>query len=474
MKRLGKYIIAATMASACGNIMAQGLNSGYFTEDYKFRHNLNPAFGNEQNYISLPALGNLNVRTQGNFGLGDVLFDNPRYGIDSDKNKTTFMNPYISNDEALKGFSSGNNRIAADVDITLLSAGFRGMGGYNTISIDARTNVGASLPYSLFEFAKNTGNNTYIMDDINVHAQSFVQLALGHSHNIGKKLRIGAKLKLLFGAARGDVQITDLRADLAGSDKWTMHGRATANVSMKGFAYKEKEKEYKQDGKGTYRYVNDIDVDGAGLGGFGVAADLGAVYKINDDWTVSAALIDLGFIKWSNNMQATNKQETFEFDGFHDISVKKNDKNGNPKDNSFESQGDRYSDQLANFANLSDDGDKGGRTTGIGATLNFGCDYTFPLYRKLHFGLLSSTRLNGKYTWTEGRLSANVAPLKWIDGGINFAVNSFTASCGWILNIHPKGMNIFVGMDHILGKTSKEYIPLSSNASVNLGFNVAF
>ncbi|WP_444403776.1 hypothetical protein [Prevotella sp.] len=86
MKRLGKYILAATMTSVCGNMMAQGLNSGYFTDDYKFRHTMNPAFENEQNYVSLPALGNLNVRTQGNFGLGDVIFDNPRYGLDSDKN----------------------------------------------------------------------------------------------------------------------------------------------------------------------------------------------------------------------------------------------------------------------------------------------------------------------------------------------------------------------------------------------------
>ena len=81
---------------------------------------------------------------------------------------------------------------------------------------------------------------------------------------------------------------------------------------------------------------------------------------------------------------------------------------------------------------------------------------------------------NGKYTWTEGRLSANVSPLKWIDGGINFALNSYTASCGWVLNVHPKGFNMFIGMDHILGKMSKEFIPLSSNASVNLGFNVTF
>lgn len=96
------------------------------------------------------------------------------------------------------------------------------------------------------------------------------------------------------------------------------------------------------------------------------------------------------------------------------------------------------------------------------------------MYRKLSFGALSSTRINGKYSWTEGRVSANWKPLRWLDGGVNFAVNTFTTSAGWILNIHPKGYNFFVGMDHILGKTSKEFIPLSSNASVALGMNITF
>ena len=71
-------------------------------------------------------------------------------------------------------------------------------------------------------------------------------------------------------------------------------------------------------------------------------------------------------------------------------------------------------------------------------------------------------------------MSANWKPLRWLDGGVNFAVNTFTTSAGWILNIHPKGYNFFVGMDHILGKTSKEFIPLSSNASVALGMNITF
>ena len=356
----------------------------------------------------------------------------------------------------------------------MLSAGFKAFGGYNTISVDARTNVGIAVPYDLLAFAKNTGNQSYVMDDINVRAQSFVQLAFGHSRQINKQLRVGAKLKVLLGAARADAQFTNLRADLSANDKWTMSGQAVTNVSMKGFTYKTERKEYNEPGKGEYDRINDIDVDGAGVGGFGMALDLGATYKVNDDWTVSAALVDLGFISWSNNMRAVNKQTTFTFDGFHDIAAKNETPEGDRKDNSLESQADKYGDQLADFANLSVDGDAGGRTTGLGATINLGCEYTFPLYRKLKFGALSSTRINGKYTWTEGRVSANVAPLKWIDGGINFAVNSYTASFGWILNIHPKGFNMFVGMDHLLGKTSKEYIPLSSNANVNVGFNVTF
>ncbi len=468
MKRLATYMMTAAM-TLCGTaVTAQTMNSAYFTGDYKYRHDLNPAYGNEQNYISWPALGNLNVSTHGNFGYGDVVMNNPMFGKGSDKKMTTFLNPYISSSDALSGFSKGNNRISGNVDITILSAGFKAFGGYNTIELGARTSFGMSLPYELFEFAKNTGNKSYDIGDVTANATAFAQLAFGHSHQIGDKLRIGAKVKFLFGGARADLKMENLKADLTADDKWTVTGKATANVSMKGFTYLESEEEYNDPQRGTYRKVDDVDIDGAGLGGFGMAFDLGGIYKINRDWTVSAAVVDLGFINWSNNMQATNRSQSFIFNGFHDTAVKSD------HTNSLDNQADKYGDQIADFANLSDEGDQGSRSTGFGATVNVGCEYTLPVYRKLTFGLLSSTRINGDHTWTEGRLSANVAPLKWLDGGINFAVNSYTASMGWVLNIHPKGQNFFIGMDHLLGKTSKEFIPLSSNASVCVGFNVAW
>lgn len=455
------------MAVGC-SAAAQTINSAYFTEDYKFRHMLNPAFGNEQNYVSIPALGNISVNTHGNFGYRDVIMSNPMYPSLSDKKMTTFLNPYISAEDALSGFSTGNNRITGDVSLTILSAGFKAFGGYNTIEINSRTTTGVSLPYELFEFAKNTGNHSYNIGDINAHAQSFAEIAFGHSRQINDKLRLGAKLKVLVGLGRADVKMRNMKADLTAEDKWTITGEATADVSMKGFSYVSEEKKYNIEGSGTYERVNDVDLDGVGVGGFGMAIDLGGVYEINEDWTVSASVLDLGFISWTNDMLAENRSKSFVFNGFHDVSVTSD------RGEEIDTKVDRYGDQLADFANLTDMGDKGGRSTGIGATINVGAEYTLPVYRKVSFGALCTSRINGAYSWTEGRLSANYAPLNWLDGGVSFAVNSFTTSMGWVLNLHPKGYNFFIGMDHILGKTSKEMIPLSSNASLTVGMNITW
>lgn len=102
-----KYSAAAVMLAVAGGAMAQGLNSAYYTDDYKFRHDMNPAFANSDNYVSIPALGNVNVNVHGNFGYQDVIMDNPMYPNTSDKKMTTFMNPYISVSKALEGFSKG-------------------------------------------------------------------------------------------------------------------------------------------------------------------------------------------------------------------------------------------------------------------------------------------------------------------------------------------------------------------------------
>lgn len=49
--------------------------------------------------------------------------------------------------------------------------------------------------------------------------------------------------------------------------------------------------------------------------------------------------------------------------------------------------------------------------------------------------------------------------------------NSTFACFGWLLNYHTTGFGLFVGMDHSLGKLTKEGISLSGNGHFNMGVN---
>lgn len=467
---LKKYILAVALTASAGTMMAQELNSAYFVDDFKYRHDMNAAFGNDQTYIALPALGNLNVRLQGSLGVGDVLFKNPDFGIkEGAKKTTTFLHPGISASDALSGIDKDGNSLIFDMDIPIVSVGFKGFGGYNTIELKDRTHFAVQLPYSLFDFAKTMSNKTYSFDDLGARGWTYVELGFGHSRQIMDNLRVGAKLKFLFGGAYADLSMDGMQANLEG-DKWILRGKAKAELNMKGAKFKSEQKDYK--GKtGYYNQINGLDTDNLGLAGFGLGLDLGAVYEFKDfalDWLdgtkVSLALNDLGFISWNNSMVAESSGDPFEFTGF-----KMKYENG-----SFENGGDDIGDDLADFAHLEDKGEGSGKTTALAATMRLGVEYPLPVYDKVTFGLLGTHRFDGDYSWTEGRLSANYKPLTWLDGGINMAVTSFCTTMGWVLNVHPKGMNVFMGMDHMIGKTGASSVPLDSNVSFNFGLNVAF
>jgi hypothetical protein len=131
-------------------------------------------------------------------------------------------------------------------------------------------------------------------------------------------------------------------------------------------------------------------------------------------------------------------------------------------------------DDLSALYELNDKGDIGSRTTTLAATLNLGVEYELPVYRKLRFGLLNTTRINGDYTWTEVRLSANVHPVNLVSVNANLVCNTFSYGFGWLVNLHMTGFNLFAGMDQTMGKLEKHGVPLKSRAQVNFGINFPF
>ncbi len=452
-KYIKTAIISATAVLSFGAV-AQNTNSAYFTEGYTHRYQLNPAFDNEKNFISIPGVGNINVATHGTIGL-----DNIFYNVDG--KTTTFMNPAV--DASFLNDINDVSRLAGDVNINLLSAGFKAFNGYNTVSINVRGNLNTHLPKTIFSFMKEgVENKTYDISDFDAYADVYGEIALGHSHKLGDKWRVGGAVKFLLGGANIDAKFNKAELTL-GEDEWSAITNAEVQASVKGLTY-----EHDINKETGHEYVSGMDVDGTGLNGFGMAFDLGAEFKPNQDWAFSAALLDLGFINWNNNMVASTGGDKSFTTSTYSFNVDED------APNNFSDEFDMMMNDLSALYELEDEGDAGSRTTTLGATLNLGAEFTLPVYRNLKFGLLNSTRIQGDYSWTEFRLSANINPVKPFSAGANFAVGTYGCSFGWLMNVNVTGFNMFVGMDHFMGKLTKQGLPLSSNASVNMGINIPF
>lgn len=465
MKTNNKKLLAALLLAATCNTQAQHLNTAYFLDGFAQGHQMNPAKEyDRQGYFSLPML-NINAGIKGNLALQNIFMPNP-----SGKGLTTYLHPDFSYEQAMKGFSD-NNKIITDERIEIIGLGFHAMGGYNTISLGIRSNAGVNVPFELFSMTKRLENRDYELDDFGVNASAWAELALGHSRQITDAWRIGAKAKILLGIGYAKVEMDDLALDLENPGRWKAEAYATMEMGVQGFTWGPTKTKSYHSKPGTYQQISfdNADIDGIGLNGGGFAVDLGAEWNLEKDGLldglkVSAALLDLGFINWSHVAKAYNKGEEFVFDGFKDIQVK-----GGPG-RDLSSQTDELADKLSDLYSLQDGG-IGSKSTTLGATLNLAAEYKLPTYDKLRFGLLSTTHIHGVYTWNEERLSVNLSPVKWFEVATSLGLGTTGASWGWVVNIHPQGFNLYLGMDHTLGKLSKQYVPLKSNANFCLGIN---
>lgn len=460
-----KYILPAIMLTGATLSQAQTQHSAYFLEGNSFRHELNPSFMGEYNYISIPVLGNLNVNTRGNIGLKDIIY---KYNDPQGKYKyTTFLSPTVDSKSFLNQLHNVN-RIGVDLNMPIISVGFKGLGGFNTVSVNVHSITNVRVPKTLFEFMKlgqTSQSTTYNIKDLGIRSSNYAELALGHSREINDQWTVGAKVKILLGLAHVNFHIDELNATLA-EDKWIMNGKGQIDLGINGLEFENKV----NDDNEITNEIDGMNGNFGGLNGFGLAFDLGATYKLDDQWTFSAALLDLGFISW-NSVAKGNMNGNYEFDGFDNFTLKgDDDENGKQLSDQF----DNMSDDLKDAFNFINNGN-GSITNGLKATLNLAAEYKMPFYDKLSAGLLWSTYINGPYTWTEGRLSANVSPLKWLNGGINYGISTFGSTFGWMINFHPKGFNFFLGGDSVFSKLNKQCFPVSRmNNSISLGMNVTF
>lgn len=454
MKTINKYILSACCAiMAVTSVFAQtNTYSGYFLDSFLYRHQMNPAMGNDKNFVGLPGLGNLSFSTDGSLHLSHVLYN-------LDGRTVLFINPYLP-DSQVKKFGNKNS-LGVNFRENILTGGFKAFGGYNTVSISAVTNSQIGVPGSLLNMLREgLKNDTYDIRNFSVAANAYAELAFNHSREIKEVpgLRVGATFKFYVGMANAYGRFNKAQMTL-GENSWDIVSEGDIYLSTKGMSWKTG---YNEDAQ--RKYINGINADNFSMpNGYGAAIDFGATYKWRD-FNFSFAILDLGGIAWTNTLKAsTNGEQQFQSDKYtFEI-------------NGDENMWDQMKDNLTALYQLQPVEENIKRSTMQGTTMNIGVEYELPYYRPLSFGLLNTTRMCGGFTFTEFRLSANVTPVKYVSASANLVCGTYGVGFGWLVNVSAnKGFNFFIGMDRVPGKLSKQYLPLNSNMNLNVGLNFPF
>ncbi|MCF0196995.1 MAG: hypothetical protein HUK03_07185, partial [Bacteroidaceae bacterium] len=245
-------------------------------------------------------------------------------------------------------------------------------------------------------------------------------------------------------------------------NKWSITGEGEMNFAALGIQIPTKTTETGGQTREVYdfRNISSSSIK-PGLNGFGLAFDLGVLYKapFAEGLEFSASVLDLGFASWSD-ANIGKMVGVWNFEGFKFGKGQKE----------FKDQWEQLGEELEDCFMFEPTG-KTTKTNALSATMNLGVAYALPCYKRLKFGFLSSTRFNGPYTTSEGRFSANINPYGGLDIGVNYAITSFGSSFGWIVNVAQKGFNFYIGMDHTLGKVSKQFAPISGRSSLSLGIS---
>ena len=464
---------------------AQFLRTSYFMEGTHYRQQLNPALTPTKGYFNLPVIGAVNA-TVGSTSLGyqdiiDIIDDG-----DDFYTKPDFMN-------RLKD----NNKLNVNFSTEILSAGWYKGKNFWSFNIGLRTDIGANLTKNMFTFLnemetveENWRNSNYDISGQQLNINAYTEIGLGLSRQINSRLTVGARVKALLGIGNMELKLNRvaMSANLPSDqqiNQWSSesywnsmtpsqaaqaaqelkdkfnnyHANLTVGAELKS-SFKGLELE-EEEGKD---YVTDFDFDSGKLGiaGYGFGIDLGASYKILDNLTVSASVLDLGFISWSKSSTKIASANPDPIDIKGSTYANMVDPN-NPNTvmnavNQLQNDAQGYMDRVTNgdvldydMLQLEVSDAKESRKSRLASILVLGAEYGF-FNNKLAVGVLSTTRFVQPDALTELTFSANYRPKSWFNVALSYsAIQSAGKSFGLGLKLGP----LFVGTDYMfLGKNS--------------------
>ena len=302
-----KTMVVSVAAALSLSAQAQYLRSSYFMEGTSSRLQLNPGLQPSRGYFNIPVIGSLNVAANSNTlgvndivdiidGGGDIYMNNKLY----DRLKT-------------------DNRLNVNLNTDLLSFGWFKGKNFWSVNVGVRVDAGARLNKGMFDFMRNVNGMAledlagkkqhYNMSNQEVRANAYGEVGLGFSRRLTEKLTAGVRVKALLGLARAEMNIQHFEVDMDVPEV-PQYGTEINEADWigKGYSYEAKGNvmttmrgggiTFDQQGR-----IEDFEFEAKdlGLAGGGFGIDLGASYDVMDHLTVSASVLDLGFLKWSQH-----------------------------------------------------------------------------------------------------------------------------------------------------------------------------
>lgn len=429
-----KIIISAILILLSAVSVYSQSRTSYFVRNSTQNHNFNAAFVPDQGYIGVPILSNFDLQTSSNLGALSILYplEGGQTGL--------FLNSQVSSEEFLSKLRK-NNYLDATFSYDVINAGwFTGKDSFWTIAIGERVDMQSSLPREFFSLLKNgmyDNPSAYSIENMGVGATLYSQISLGYSRGLDELvegLRVGGKFKLLLSMA--DVQMNIDRMDISmSSDSWSAATTGSASVLGGGI-------DLMYDENNNLSSVG-YDPSSMGIGGAGIAFDLGAEYILSEGTPVdgmrfSLSVTDLGFVSYGKKRSRLLSSEgNIVFDGFEDIGV---DGSGVNTDSMME--------DLMSMAAFKEEPVTKNQVRSLTATLYAGVDYPF-LDDKMNVGLLYSARFGRFRTESELTLAWNYAPVRSFDIALSYSLLKTHSTFGWLITYVPKrGVGIFVGSDY--------------------------
>lgn len=435
------FIAVASATALFISLTAHGqeLKTGYFLDYNIYGSNLNPAIQPEctRLFVGL-AVGDVNLRASSSVGMSSLFFPYDGRllsGLSEEIPAATFL-----------GGLPARTKVNADLSENILGFGFRGRrdGVFTTVKLNVKSNDGFSMPKSAFECLKEEGDGgIYNIEDISVFTRNYAEIVVSQSRKISDLLTVGVSVKGLMGLADAHIEVEKMTYDGTGEDS-VVDGIGSVNAAVPYVIFKSGE-----NGNVDLEDLESVDPFRFKPAGFGLAADLGAVITPVEGLSVSAAITDLGFIAWNQNLGGSMTRTVFE-------------------------SSDEVVSGISSLFQFRADSMKGNYLSMLNAQANVGVRYRFPFARMLSVGALYSTRIGGMAaSYHDFRAGLTFTPGRMFSLAGSAGVSSCGFSGGAAMNLKLGPVNLFAGVDGIFTNVSAEYLPINPISAVaKFGFSV--